>query len=96
MCVDASITERVVRVRSRSVTEFESTEYAPTARALGDPAVVADQRRPLDLVEVGDLDAFAEPDVAADADAGNVQLHALVERVEVRLPVLVEIPMSCQ
>ena len=31
MCVDASITERVVRVRSRSVTLFERTEYAPTA-----------------------------------------------------------------
>jgi hypothetical protein len=30
MCVDASITERVVRVRSRSVTLFESTECEPT------------------------------------------------------------------
>ena len=29
-CVDASRTERVVRVRSRSVTLFDSTECAPT------------------------------------------------------------------
>ncbi len=30
MCVDASMTERVVRVRSRNVTLFERTECAPT------------------------------------------------------------------
>ena len=30
MCVEASITERVVRVRSRSVTLFDSTECEPT------------------------------------------------------------------
>jgi len=29
-CVDESSTERVVRVRSLSVTVFESTEYSPT------------------------------------------------------------------
>ena len=30
MCVEASIIERAVRARSRSVTLAESTEYAPT------------------------------------------------------------------
>ena len=30
MCVDASMTDRVVRVRSRSVTLLERTECAPT------------------------------------------------------------------
>src|SRR3954466_5562101 len=83
MCVDASITERVVRVRSRRVTLFESTECEPTlapgalrqraggadARPRRDTAVVPDVRRPLDLLEVADLHALAEPDVPADPDA---------------------------
>jgi len=30
MCVDASMTERVVRARSRSVTVFDRTECSPT------------------------------------------------------------------
>src|SRR5438309_10905258 len=34
-----------------------------------DAAVVAEIRRPLDRVEIVDVDAFAEPDVAAQADA---------------------------
>ena len=86
------MTERVTRVRSRSVTLFESTECAPTVRAWSDAAVVADVRRALDLLEVGDLDPLAEPDVAADADARDVEAHVLLERVEVRLAELVEIP----
>ena len=45
----------------------------------------------LDLLDVVDLDALADPDVAAQADARDVQPHALVERVEVRLPELVEV-----
>ena len=57
-----------------------------------DPAVVRDQRRPFDLGQVVQLDSFAEPDVAAKPDARDVQLDTLVERVEVRLPVLVEVP----
>src|SRR5205085_2937777 len=42
-------------------------------------------------VEVVEIDALADPDVAADTDARDVQAHALVERVEVRLAVLVEV-----
>ena len=62
-------------------------------RRLGrDPAVVADERRPFDALEVVDLDALPHPDVPAQADARDVQLHPLVERVEVRLPELVDRP----
>src|ERR1700730_3649923 len=57
-----------------------------------DAAVVADVRRPLDLLAIGDLDALSEPDVAADANSGDVQAHLLLEGVEVCLPKLVEIP----
>ncbi len=57
-----------------------------------DATVVADVRRPFDLLEVGDLDAFAEPDVAADADARDVEADVFFEGVEIRLPELVEIP----
>ena len=57
-----------------------------------DAAVVADVRRAFDLLELTDLDALAKPDVAADADARNVQAHLFLERVEVRLAELVEIP----
>src|SRR5580765_3067249 len=74
MCVDASITERVVRVRSRR-----------------DAAVVPDVRRALDLLEVPDLHALAEPDVPADANAGNIEPNVLFERIEVRRPELVEV-----
>ena len=56
-----------------------------------DPAVVADVRRAFDLAEVGDLDALAEPDVAAQAKSRNREADALLQRVEVRLPVLVEV-----
>ncbi len=56
----------------------------------GDPAVVADERGALDLLDVVDVDAFADPDVAAQQDARDVQAHALLERVEVRLPELVD------
>ena len=57
-----------------------------------DGRVVADERRPLDALDVVDLDALADPDVAAHLQARDLQLHLLVERVEVRLPVLVEVP----
>ena len=68
-CVEASITVRVVRARSRSVTPFESTEYGPTEASARDPAVVADERGPLDLLDVVDVGALADPDVAAQPDA---------------------------
>src|SRR5204862_7558208 len=57
----------------------------------GDPAVVPDEGRSLDRGEVVDLDALTQPDVAAQADPRDVELHALVEGVEVRLPELVEV-----
>ena len=56
-----------------------------------DQAVVADERGALDRVEVVDLHPVAEPHVPAQAHPGQAQAHALVERVEVRLPVLVEV-----
>ena len=56
-----------------------------------DPAVVADERRPFDLLDVVDVGALADPDVAAQLHSLDVQPHLLVERVEVRLPVLVEV-----
>ena len=56
-----------------------------------DSRVVAEIRGTLDRLEIVHVDAFAEPDVAAQADAGDVEPHFLVERVEVRLPVLVEV-----
>ena len=59
--------------------------------ARADPAVVADERRPLDGLQVGQVDSLAHPDVAAEADSRQLQLDAFVERVEVGLPVLVEV-----
>ena len=56
-----------------------------------DPAVVADERRALDLLDVVDVGPLADPDVAAQPHSLDVEADALVERVEVRLPVLVEI-----
>jgi len=64
----------------------------PDAGAGSNAGVVPDQCRSFHLIEVCDLDTLAEPDVAADPDTGNVQPHLLVERVEVRLAVLVEVP----
>ncbi len=56
-----------------------------------DARVVADERGPLDGVEVVHPGPLADPDVPAQAHARDVQLHELVERVEVGLPVLVEV-----
>ena len=89
--VDASMIEREVRARSRSVTLVASTEYGPDGRLRRNAAVVAEKRGAFDRVEIVEVDALADPDVAADADTGDVEPHALVERVEVRLPVLVEV-----
>jgi len=55
-------------------------------------AVVAEERRPFDRVEIVQVDPLADPDVASDADSRDVEAHALVQRVEVRLPELVEVP----
>ena len=42
-------------------------------------------------LQVGQLHALAEQHVVAQADAGELQLDRAVERVEVGLPVLVEV-----
>ena len=57
-----------------------------------DPAVVADERRPLHRAEVVQVDALADPHVPAQADPRHVEANALVERVGVRLSVLLEVP----
>ena len=85
------MTERVVRARSRSVTLADSTEYAADLGVGRDAAVVRDQRGPFHLVEVVQLYPLPQPDVAAEADSRNPERDVLVERVEVRLPVLVEV-----
>src|SRR5438034_7090766 len=61
------------------------------ARLGRDAAVVPDEGGPLDLVEILEIDALPDPDVAPQLDPRDVQLHVPVERVVVRLPVLVEV-----
>ena len=56
-----------------------------------DPAVIAQERGPLDRREIVDVHPLPQPDVPAQADPGDVQAHPLVQRVEVRLPELVEV-----
>jgi hypothetical protein len=63
----------------------------PDERAPRDARVVAYERGRLELLHVVDLRALADPDVAAQPDPAHVQPHLLVERIEVRLPVLVEV-----
>ncbi len=60
-------------------------------RVVPDAAVVRDQRGPFDLVEVVELHPLPQPHVPAQPDAGNRERDELVERVEIRLPVLVEV-----
>ena len=64
----------------------------PDRGAVGDPAVGPDECRPLDRLDLVDVDLLAHPDVPAQAEAGDLELHAAVERVEVGLPELVEVP----
>src|SRR5581483_2720008 len=63
----------------------------PDLGAAGDPAVVAEVGRPLDGVEIVEVHPVPQPDVAADPNPGDVEPHALLERVEVRLAELVEV-----
>ena len=60
-------------------------------RTVGDPAVRADERRPDHPFDLRDVDVLADPDVAAQLEARDVELDAAVERVEIRLPELVEV-----
>ena len=62
------------------------------ARAARNAAVATEIRRPLDRVEIVEVHPVPQPDVAADADAGDVQADSLLERVDVRLAELVEVP----
>ena len=80
---------RVLAQRRRSATA-PSRRRSDASRV--DPAVHADERGPLDGRDVAELDSLAHPDVAAQADPRDLELDALVERVEVRLAVLVEVP----
>ncbi len=63
----------------------------PDRRLRRDAAVVPDERRALDGLEIGELHALPHPHVAAQLDPGDVQGDALVEGIEVRLPELVEV-----
>ena len=83
---------RASRPRSRSVQPGPEHGVRADRRLRRDGAVVADERGSLDVLDVVDLDARADPHVAADLHAADVQAHLLVERVEVRLAVLVEVP----
>ena len=64
----------------------------PDRRSGGDAAVVPDERRPLDGLEVVELDPVPHIDVAAQANPLHVELGLAVEDVEVRLAVLVQVP----
>ncbi len=91
MYVDASTIECDVRAPSRTVTLVPRDGVRRDRRLRRDAAVAPDVRGAFDGLELREVDAFAEPDVAADPDAADVELYALVERVEVRLAVLVEV-----
>ena len=67
------------------------TEYGPTEARGAIRQYVADERRPLQGLEIGQVDPLAHPDVPAQANAGHVELHLAVQGVEVRLAVLVEV-----
>ena len=61
------------------------------AGAVLDLAVVADVGWAVDLAQFGQLHALAQIDVLTQPDAGNVECDVAVQRVEVGLPVLVEV-----
>ena len=63
----------------------------PDRRCRVEPAVVAYEGRPGDTLDVVKLDTLTEPDVSAELDPRDVEPDLLVERVEVRLAVLVEV-----
>ena len=83
------------RDRSRPVAQGHARgehRVRPDGRVGTDPAVVAEVRRPLDPLDVVDLHALSEEDVAAEPDTGNVETDTTVQRVEVRLAVLLQVP----
>jgi len=91
--VGRRVDHRALRVRALEQRHARREHRVGADGRVGrDPAVVAQERGPFDRREVVDVHAFPQPHVPAQADAGDVQAHPLVERVEVRLPELVEIP----
>ena len=84
-------TLRATRAPSRTITPWESTEYGADRGAVRDAAVRADERRAVDGLELVDVDLLADPDVPAEPEPGHLELDAAVERVEVRLPELLEV-----
>ena len=91
MCVEASITDRVdpCPLSERDVRAEDGVRA--DGRLARDSAVVPEEGRALEPVDVVEVDALPHPDVAPQTDAGDVQADALVERVEIGLPVLIEV-----
>ncbi len=80
--------------RARALAQRDAVRehgIGPDRRIARDPAVVADERRAFDLLDVVDVRPLPDPHVAAKPYALDIEADALVERVEVRLPVLVEV-----
>ena len=86
--VDHAVRDPAALTQRRSLPEHG---VRPDRRVGRDRAVVADECRSLDAFDVGDLHAFAEPDLAGELQPADVESNGLVEGVEVRLPVLVEV-----
>ena len=93
--VEPSMIERAARALAQRHARAEHAVGADGCIGR-DPAAVAEERRAFERVEVVEVDALPHPHVAADANAGDLEVHLLVERVEVRLAELIEVPMSCQ
>ena len=90
--VSARLDDRALDARALAQRRVRAeNRVRPDARLARDAAVVPDEGGPFELVEVVELDALADPDVAAELDAGDRELDPALERVVVRLPVLVEV-----
>ena len=85
---DAALT---TRAPSRTVTPRERTEYGADRRAVGDPAVRADERRPDDPSTSSMSTSSLTQTLPRSWRPGNVEVDAAVERVEVRLAELLEV-----
>ena len=84
------MTDRVTARAPGGSRRFEDG-VRPNGGVCRDTAVVADEGGSFHTLQLLELDPFSEPDVPAQADAWDVQPDTLVERVEVRLTVLVEV-----
>jgi hypothetical protein len=101
---DRSLDDRAAADRGRGVDDGAGAPRVVAERHAGhedrvgadggpgcDAAVVADEGGRLDRLEVVEAHPLPHPDVAPETDAGDAQPHALVQCVEVGLPVLVEV-----